>query len=278
MEILKYKYTMDEKCRGDVALLERAGALMKESLDEYMNLAELTERTYLYANSMQTPQRKIPFPNGETFGHWTACLLEYEKEYENFKKHTEELKQGILPTDQTSEVNVKPLVPAPFTLLGDKSCEIYDLKKGDSVFSDCSCKMINLAPELEKLTGVRMGLGAAIEEGVTVTLELPQDSYILIGYMDAKGVEWLQLPDLETNTHADDRGGLTVVYGSAIKAEACPPINIHAYKYEKGTHEIFFGTGAFMIAGVVAADTVFKSRNANLGGEGLDTLDWLYEE
>lgn len=278
MEILKYKYTMDKKCKGDVALLENAAALMQDSLHEFRNLAKLTESTYLYANSMQTPQRKIPFPNGETFGHWSACLAEYEKEYENFKKHLAELKQGILPTDHAEEVKADALIPVPFTLLGDQSCETYDLKKGDSVFSDCSCKVINLAPELEKLHAVRMGLGAAIEEGVTVKLDLPQDSYVLIGYMNAKGVEWLQLPDLETNTHADDRGGLTVVYANAIKAEACPPINIHAYRYEKGVHEIYFGTGAFMLAGVVAADTVLKPRNANLGGEGLDTLDWLYEE
>ena len=33
-----------------------------------------------------------------------------------------------------------------------------------------------------------------------------------------------------------------------------------------------------MIAGVVSADTKMKPRNANLGGEGLETLDWLYEE
>lgn len=278
MEILKYKYTMDEKCKGDVALLENAAVFMEESLHEFRNLAKLTESTYLYANSMQTPQRKIPFPNGETFGHWTACLTEYEKEYHNFKKHLADLKQGILPSDHAEEVKTDALVPAPFTLLGDQSCEIFALEKGSSVFSDCSCKVLNLAPELEKLQSVRMGLGAAIEEGVTVKLELPQDSYVLIGYMNAKGVEWLQLPDLETNTHADDRGGLTVVYGNAIKAEACPPVNIHAYRYEKGVHEIYFGTGAFMIAGVVAADTVLKPRNANLGGEGLDTLDWLYEE
>ncbi len=96
--------------------------------------------------------------------------------------------------------------------------------------------------------------------------------------MNAKAVEWLQLPDLETNTHADDRGGLAVVYESAIKAESCPPINIHAYRYEKGEHEIYFGTGGFVIAGVVSADTALHSRNANLGGEGLETLDWFYEE
>lgn len=278
MEILRYKYTMDEKCRGDITFLEKAEQKMAESLEEYKKLAALTQETYLYANSMQTPQRKIPFPNGETYGHWTACLPEYRKELEHFRAHLAELQQGILPTDHAKEVTAEPLIPAPYTLLKSESCETYDLKKGESVFSDCSCKIINLAPELASLTGVRMGLGAAIEEGVTVKLELPQDSYVLVGYMNAKGVEWLQLPDLETNTHADDRGGLTVVYANAMKAEACPPINIHAYRYEKGTHEIYFGTGAFLIAGVIASDTVMKPRNANLAGEGLETLDWLYEE
>ena len=278
MEILRYKYTMDEKCRGDITFLEKAEQKMAESLEEYKKLAALTQETYLYANSMQTPQRKIPFPNGETYGHWTACLPEYRKELEYFRAHLAELQQGILPTDHAKEVTAEPLKPAPYTLLKSESCETYELKKGESVFSDCSCKIINLAPELANLTGVRMGLGAAIEEGVTVKLELPQDSYVLVGYMNAKGVEWLQLPDLETNTHADDRGGLTVVYANAMKAEACPPINIHAYRYEKGTHEIYFGTGAFLIAGVIASDTVMKPRNANLAGEGLETLDWLYEE
>lgn len=278
MEILRYKYTMDEKCRGDVTLLEKAEKLMADSLEDYRRLVKLTENSYLYANSMQTPQRKIPFPNGETYGHWQACLPEYEKELEYFRKHLADLQKGILPSDHTQDVAAEPLQPAPYHLLGDGSCETYEIKKSDSVFSDCSCKILNLAPELTNLTGVRMGLGAAIEEGVTVKLELPQDSYVLVGYMNAKGVEWLQLPDLETNTHADDRGGLTVVYANAIKAEACPAINIHAYRYEKGIHEIYFGTGAFMIAGVIDVNTEIKPRNANLGGEGLDTLDWLYEE
>ena len=44
-------------------------------------LAELTDRTYLYACSMQTRQRKIPFTDGSAFGHWTQCLPEYEKEF-----------------------------------------------------------------------------------------------------------------------------------------------------------------------------------------------------
>lgn len=79
MKVLTYKYTMNEELKGDLSLLEDAAEDLKESLDIYRCLAELTEKTYLYANSMQTPQRKIPFPNGETYGHWSQCLPEYEK-------------------------------------------------------------------------------------------------------------------------------------------------------------------------------------------------------
>ncbi len=278
LEILYYKNTMDERCRGCLSHLEKAERLMAEGVEEYRRLADLTEKTYLCANSMQTPQRKIPFPNGEIFSHWTACLPEYEKEYENFRKHLEKMKQGKFPSGRAPDRTAEALVPVPYELLGDGSCETYGLAKGESVFSDCSCKVMDLAPELSRLKAVRMGLGAAIEEGVTVKIALPQDSYVLVGYMNAKGVEWLQLPDLETNTHADDRGGLRVVYANAIRAENCPPVNIHAYRYEKGTHEIYFGTGAFLIAGVVSAGTELKPRNADLAGEGPETLDWLYEE
>lgn len=31
-----------------------------------------------------------------------------------------------------------------------------------------------------------------------------------------------------------------------------------------------------MIAGVVSQQTVLAPRNADLGGEGLETLDWMY--
>ena len=43
-------------------------------------------------------QRKIPFENGDTFGHWRQCLPEYEKEFACFKAHLEEMKNGIFPS------------------------------------------------------------------------------------------------------------------------------------------------------------------------------------
>ena len=275
--ILRYKYTMDENLRGDLSLLEGALIPWEESMDWYRKLAKLTDRTYLYANSMQTPQRKIPFPNGEIFGHWTACLPKYEEELANFRKHLEEMKQGIYPGNETDDaVEAEPLPQAPFTLLSE-NCETYTIKKGEHVFTDMTSPILTLASELKGLTGIRFGLGEAITDGMKVKLSLPQDSQILLAYMNAKAIEWLQVPDLETNTHADDRGGLAVVFANAMQAESCPDMNIHVFQYEKGTHEIYMGTGGFTIVGVVPAGVPINGRNAGLSGETLDKLDWLYE-
>jgi len=276
MKILEYKYTMNEDCSGDLKLLEEAGRYMEEGMREYHALAVLTDQTYLFANSMQTRQRKIPFPDGDAYGHWMQCLPEYEKELENFKKNLDMLKAGKLPGDDTDGAVIERLPQADFVLLSQGS-EIYTVKKGESIFTDAACKIQNCAPEIQGLTGIRFGLGEAIANGVTIRLELKEASYILIGYINSKGVEWLQVPDLETNTHADDRGGLAVVYANAVKAEGCEPIHIHAFSYEKGIHEIYLGTGGYMIAGVIPQTKKPEPRNAGLEGEGLETLDWLYE-
>lgn len=276
VKVLTYKYTMDEELKGDVSILEAARDDLKESLELYRKLAELTDKTYLYANSMQTPQRKIPFPNGETYGHWMQCLPEYEKEYAAFDKHVEEMKTGIFPKEEEPDENIEPLKSAEFTLLC-KNCETFRMEKGASVFTDYTSPIQTLAPEINGLTGIRFGLGEAIEAGVKVKVELKEDSLILVGYMNAKGVEWLQVPDLETNTHADDRGGLAVVYGSAVYAEGCPLMNVHAFRYEKGIHEIYMGTGGYTIVGIVPKNAPIKVRNAGLSDNSLDKLDWLYE-
>ena len=276
MHILAYKYGMDDTCLGDITYLDEAQEQWEQAMAWYRKLTALTEKTYLYANSMQTPQRKIPFPNGETYGHWTQCLPEYEKEFSNFKKNLEKLKEGWLPGNEETDTERSRLPEASFTLEG-KGLETYPLQKGECLFTDSDSRIQNIAPELQGLTGIRFGMGEAIVTGITVRITLARDSKILIGYFDDKGVEWLQVPQLETNTHADDRGGLAVVYANAIKAQGCRAVHIHAFSYEKGTHEIYLGTGAFVVAGVIPKETPIVPRNAGLEGEGVETLDWLYE-
>lgn len=281
MKVLFYKETMDEELKGDLQLLEDAEVLLKDSLVLYRELAELTEKTYLYANSMQTPQRKIPFPNGEEFGHWTQCLPKYEEEYKNFAKHVEEMKQGIFPVDEKVDVtNIKPLPAAEF-ILHSQDFKTYEVKKGSHVFTNISSKLQNVAPELIGLTGIAMDRDKAMGTGVTLDIEFEEDVQLLIGYFRVKGKDnpiWLRVPDLETNTHADDRGGLSVVYSDAIKVDGCPSVNVHAFQYEKGRHQIYMGTGAYAILGVVPASVALIPRNADLAGDTLEMLDWLYED
>lgn len=281
MNVLFYKGTMDEELHGDLQLLETAERQLKESLELYRKLADLTDKTYLYANSMQTPQRKIPFSNGEKYGHWRQCLPEYEEEYANFARHVAEMKQGIYPKDESADLeNIKPLPAAPFKLLSD-GFALYEVVKGSQVFTNVSSEILNLATELTGLTGIAMDREAAMGHGVTVKLEFSEDVQLLIGYFQVKGKDnplWLRVPDLETNTHADDRGGLSVVYENAMKVDGCPPVNVHAFQYEKGVHEIYMGTGAYAILGVVPADVQLIPRDADSAGDALETMDWLYED
>ena len=278
MKILTYKYTMKEDMSGDVSLLKDAVPLMEKSLEYYRSLTKLTEETYLYANSMQTPQRKIPFPNGDTYGHWRACLPLYEKELECFKKHVAEIERGILPKAAEPEdgEQVEPLQNAPFEIIGDNA-EKYVIGKGCSMFTDVNFDLQNCAPELMGLTGVRFRYEDAVERGITIELDLKEDSKVLIGYFKAPGPQWNQVPTLETNTHADDRGGLMPVIKSAMKVTSTPPVDIHAFRYEKGRHQIFLGTGSFLIVGVVPIDQPIAARNAQMEKENLQSLDWLYE-
>ena len=280
MEVLKYKAEMDENCYGDIRLLEKAGEYLKQSLTEYKNLTELTKETYLYANSMQTPQRKIPFPDGERYGHWKDCLPEYEKEYQCLIKHTEELKKGTRKEESEKE-EVESLKPAEFSLVekdGICGAEIFTVKPGESVSTDVSRKLEQLASELNGLQGVRMDFEKAFEGKMPITIKLEKDSYVLIGYMKAKAIQWLQVPDLETNTHADDRGGLAVLYQGAAKAEGCPVMDIHAFYYEAGEHTLYFGTGAYVVMGVISGEKRPAPRVVGFDGKSVNTLDWLYEE
>jgi hypothetical protein len=275
--ILEYRFTMRADCSGNTALLDQAVAPWEESLAAYRRLTALTADTYLYANSMQTPQRKIPFPDGGIYKHFTDCLPEYEKEFASFKQHLAELKAGILPRRMGDIAGIERYEQAPFTVLS-AGCETYTLEPEAKIFTDGPYAIKELAPELAGLTGVRFSLGAAIGGSVDIRLELREDSRILIGYIGAyqkPSVEWLSPPELETNTHADARGGLNAVLSAAIQVSGCPVVNIHAPFYEKGAHTLSLGTGGFIIAGVIPSREL-QSRHAGLEGESLDTLDWLY--
>lgn len=275
--ILFYKYTMDASLKGNLSYLEKARLHMEKSLEWYRELTVLTKNTYEYANSMQTKQRKIPFPDGERYGHWEQCLPEYEREYANFTRHLKELREGRLP-DGIDAFRLPDTYPqAAFTLLS-KDCETYRIEKGESVFCGDGHRLEFIARELMGLTGIRFKREKAEKEGQKIVLDLSQDSVVMVGYFHSANPQWLQVPDLETDTHADDRGGLTPVILNGIKAANSPVVDIHAFHYESGIHEIYLGTGAFLVAGILPEETSLVSRDAQAAGAALENLDWMYED
>ncbi len=274
LEILMYKYTSDARCKGDLTYLERAREQMDVSLSWYRRLTELTNCTYLYANSMQTRQRKIPFPDGAAYGHWSACLAEYEKEYHCFCEKLSMLKEGWLP--ELPDAGGVPRLPeAEFELLSGG--ETYAFVPGESAFTDRQAPIELCASEINGLKGIRFSMSQALRDGVKLRIRLKKSAYVLIGYFNEKGVEWLQPPTLETDTHADDRGGYAPRYTNAIKLKGFKAANVHAFLYEEGEHELSFPSGSFLLPGVVDASATLIPRDAGLFAESIKDMDWLYE-
>jgi len=87
--VLRYNYSKD------IEDLKKAAQYLEESLVHFRKLTELTRDTYVFAQSMQTSQRKIPYPGSEDGKpanyHWTAVLEKYEKELDDFKHNIHDL-------------------------------------------------------------------------------------------------------------------------------------------------------------------------------------------
>ncbi|HTS16123.1 MAG TPA: hypothetical protein VMP11_00970 [Verrucomicrobiae bacterium] len=89
MHVLRYNYS------NDIADMDHAATELATSLKAYERLVALTEKTYRFANGLQTSQRKIPVP-GAIDGvpanyHWTQLVGLYEKELQDFQARVAEL-------------------------------------------------------------------------------------------------------------------------------------------------------------------------------------------
>lgn len=277
VEIMAYREELTGGAPQSLDRLETALVKINSSVDRYRELADLTDRTYLYANSMQTPQRKVPFADGGRFDHWRQCLPQYEAEALNFAANLSQLaEEGDRPraslagaADRFREV--------PYRATGD-GAESFTVQPGASVFNDTMGHARTVADELVGLSGVRLGKAQGFAGPLSVELSLEEPGHVLIGYFQDKDPVWLQVPDLEVDTHADVRGGLEPVLRNGVQVDFHPRLDVHALRYDAGTHELSPGRGAFVIIGVVAADTEFSGRDASARGDRHEDLDWLYEE
>jgi hypothetical protein len=219
--------------------LVRASALVDDSVEVYRRLTDIAGPAYLYANSMRTPQRQVPFRNGFDFGHWTQCLPEFEREAESLAANVRRIVANGMP-------DVTPIPPQPRFAEIDATIEGAEpvvVERGARLFTGSDDAIIDLAPELDGLRGARLPRVIEGDGQAVLRLTMPENGHLLIGYLKGESSNWLRVPSLETDTHADARGGLDPVLVGAIQGSGIAAVDVHAFRYEKGEHTVALGKG-----------------------------------
>jgi hypothetical protein len=267
--VLRYKYS------NDITDLEKSLPHLEKSLAYYKQLAGLTKDTYLYANSMQTQQRKIPVGgNDGKMKTWVELVPVYEQELANFKKNIDSLK-----SPQTSAVAKKniELKNAEVTFLARPEGH-YSINTGKELFTDTSTYIKNFAEELKQLQGIKFSREKQLQEGTILKFSNAKPVKVLVGYFNTKDPAYLPEPQLETDASANDYGQAEAKITNALIISGMPPVNIHTYSFKAGTNTLTLGKGAVLILGFVDDDAVIRVHDAGLTSSGVkQELDWLFE-
>lgn len=268
LHILRYKYS------NDVKDLEEALPYLEQSVDSYRKLVELTRGTYLYANSMQTQQRKIPIRgvNG-TFKTWAEVLVPFEKELAHFKHKIDSLREQPSVASQ----QVKILGNQDVTLV-NTSCKQYIIDSAARVFTDSNYSIGAFAKELKGLRGIQLAYTKQLQEGTTITFSSNAPVKVLVGYFNSKEALYAKAPELETNANANEYGQAEIRIANAFFIKGLPPVNIHSYAFKAGTHTLKIPRGICMVAGFVKADQEIPLYDAGITADGVKKeIDWLFE-
>ena len=273
-QVLNYKWTKDTK------YLDAAVPLLEKSRDAWKMLCILTEDTYLYANSMQTAQRRIPVggDNGN-YKTWTDMLPIYEEELENLKTNIAKLHNP----QSASATHILPAHAAnvQLTYAGSpkrpegKSKEVacVPLAKDALLFEGRTERIDTVAPELQAMQALVLNRDTTRIEGTTVEFSCQEPVQMLVGFFVDDDPKWARPPKLETDATGNEYGQAEPVLSNAIVIKQMPPVNIHAYHFPAGRHTIRLPKGIIMVAGFTTDE--IKSRDASLQGAG-DEVDWLF--
>lgn len=276
LAVLRYKYS------NDVRDLEKAAPLLESSVKHFTELTNLTKNTYLYANSMQTKQRKIPMRGVDgTYKTWEEMLPVYQKELTRFNHVIDSLKTTTNRNGGSAVAKQPvPLKPATVTVQSPQA-ETYALEKGQRVFADTSVTIRDVAPELKQLKGLRLTKAHQQSERTSLTFMTTQPVKLLIGFFTEKNPKYLPAPELETDASANDYGQSEIKISNAVLADGMPPVNVHAYSFKPGQHTLNLGKGACLLLGFIDGNQeipIFDAAGVapDLAGNKKN-IDWLFE-
>jgi hypothetical protein len=263
--ILRYKYS------NQVSDLEQALPFLQKSVNHYAELVKLTDHNYLYANSMQTKQRKIPMRGvDKTFIHWREMLPVFTKELNHFKRSIDSLKS-------IKDGTISAIIPykmADVKVLNE--AEGYTIAKDASLFTDTTVKIKEVAEQLSGLRGIKLSKAQQIKNGTEIKFSTNSPVKLLVGFFNQKDPQYLAPPQLETDASANNYGQSEIKISNALVPYGFPPVNVHAYAFPAGTHTLNLGKGACLLLGFIDDKQELRIFNAGLDGRGKD-IDWLFE-
>ena len=269
MLVLNYKYS------NDIADLEKAIPHLEKSLAYFNELTRLTKDTYLYANSMQTAQRRIPITGRDgTNKTWEDLLPYYKKEFDVFKRNIDMLKLNGGNGQIAKEHKI--FEPVEVIIL-NKDTKRYALKKGQKVYADNDAKIDEIAEELKNISGVQFSDKQQKEVGTVLHFKTEKPVKILVGYFNTNSYTVLEPPTLETNAHANNRGQADIKIANAMLIPGLYPVNVYSYKYEPGEHELVLGKGRVLILGFIDGEEDILIHDAGItNSEDGMAVDWLF--
>jgi len=269
MLVLRYKYS------NDVKDLEQALPHFEKRQEYYQKLVDLTKDSYLYANSMQTAQRRIPISGrGGMNKTWAELLPKYQVELDNFKRNLKMLESN--GSRETIVNKNRVLEPADVIIL-NKEFKRFSLKPGQQVYSDNEAKIKGVAEELQKLSGIQFSDKGQKKNGTILKFKSDKPLKILVGYFNTNSYSVLRPPTLETNAQANDRGQADIKIANALLIPKLYPVNVYTYSYDAGENELNLGKGRVLVLGFINGDENIVIHDAEMTkSDNGPEVDWLF--
>ena len=264
-QVLNYKWTKDTK------YLDAAVPLLQNSISLWKQLARITDETYLYANSMQTAQRRIPVGgDGGKMKTWSELAIVYQAELDAFKENIEKLKHPVSPTN----VKILPAKPAIVKILSPLTSHLSPLRKGAILFENrLDTPVDSVAPELVGLQALVLNRDTTRIVGTTIEYESDKPIKLLVGLFKDEESKFAKAPKLEIDATGNEYGQAEPILTNAISIVQLPKINIHQYALPAGRNTIRLPKGILMVAGFTQSD--IKPRDCGLNGPSSE-VDWLF--
>jgi hypothetical protein len=257
---------------GNLNDLDKARPFLLISLNEYRKLVKLTSDAYLYANSMQTKQRRIPIGGDDGKNKtWSELLPFFEDELIHFDNNLGKLK--LMAAGTYVMPKVEPLKPVEVQVL-TPGLDLVGPEQAPQAFTDRESTILNIADELKGLKGLRYSFDNQRNKPTELKFSCNKPISVLVGYFSSVHTDYLFAPKLETDASANDFGQAEICLANALEIKGQPPVNIHTYTFPAGENTLKLSKGVVMILGFIDGTQPIRARDAGLGEK--TSIDWLF--